>query len=142
MTEVYLLLGSNLGERITNLNNAVRLIASRCGKIQLQSSIYETEAWGLKEQNSFLNMAVVIKTTLAPKDVLIEVKTIERELGRTDTTKWGPRLIDIDILLYGESIIELDDLKIPHPFISERKFTLLPLNEIARDVIHPVYNLT
>ena len=138
MANVYLLLGSNEGEREENIQNACRLIELRCGSIIKRSALYETEAWGLKEQHSFLNQAVQITTTLTPVALLTLLKTIEKEMGRVETVKWGPRIIDIDILLYGNEIIELPELSIPHPFMQDRRFTLVPLNELAPLLVHPV----
>lgn len=137
MTEIYLLLGCNTGNCNENLENACRLIEFRCGSILSQSSIYETEAWGNKEQPVFLNMAVKLYTNLSPENLLTAVKGIELEVGRTASEKWGPREMDIDILLYGNEIIELDELKIPHSLMTERRFSLEPLNEIAADFVHP-----
>lgn len=137
MKEVYLLLGSNEGNRKENLSRASAHIEQRCGKIVQVSSLYETEAWGLKEQNAFLNQALMIQTSLTAPLLLAELKTIEKETGRTETVKWGPRVIDIDILFYGTEIIELPELKIPHPYLHQRRFTLVPLNEIAKDFVHP-----
>ena len=138
MITVYLLLGSNEGLPEKNLENARKAISKLCGEIIKESAIYETAAWGLKEQANFLNQAVAITTTATPESLLMELKTIERELGRVETQKWGPRVIDIDILFYGNQIIDSVDLKIPHPFIQERRFTLIPLNDLDPDLIHPV----
>jgi 2-amino-4-hydroxy-6-hydroxymethyldihydropteridine diphosphokinase len=138
MEEVYLLLGSNEGNRNQHLEQARQLIAIRCGEIQAASSLYETEAWGLKEQSPFLNQALMITTSKSPIELLRILKAIEKEAGRIETTKWGPRVIDIDILFYGKEIVDLSDLKIPHPYLQQRKFTLVPLNEIAADFIHPL----
>ena len=142
MNEVYLLLGSNEGNRKENLETARQFIAFRCGEIVSRSSLYETEAWGIKEQNSFLNQAICVFTHLAPTDLLHTLKSIEKQTGRTDTIKWGPRVIDIDILFYENDVIDTPELKIPHPFIQERRFTLTPLNEIAATFIHPVLKKT
>ena len=142
MTNVYLLLGSNEGKPEDNLSAARMLIEERCGTIVKSSSLYETEAWGLKEQNNFLNQAILTTTALKPTDLLILLKTIEKELGRVQTTKWGPRVIDIDILFYGNDTTDLPDLKIPHPYIQDRRFTLAPMNEIAPDYVHPVIGRT
>jgi 2-amino-4-hydroxy-6-hydroxymethyldihydropteridine diphosphokinase len=142
MKEVYLLLGSNEGNRFDNLVKAVRQIELRVGKPTRQSSVYETEAWGLKEQASFLNQALAIQTSLSAPDLLVILKAIEKETGRTDTVRWGPREIDIDILFYGKEIVDLPDLKIPHPFLHERRFTLAPLKEIAPSFIHPCFDKT
>lgn len=134
----YLLLGSNSGNRLGNLNTALDIIKQKTGSIEMESYVYETEAWGIKEQHSFLNKAVAIKTLLAPEQLLLELKMIEQEVGRTKSIKWGPREIDIDILLYDDKIVDTSTLKIPHPFLHLRKFTLLPLAEIAGNVVHPV----
>lgn len=136
--KAYLLLGTNLGNRLLNLEQAVKNINNSCGIVIKQSSLYETEAWGLKEQAAFINQAIEIETRLAPEDLLTEVKRIEREIGRVDTVKWGPRLIDIDILLYGNIVFHSDKLTVPHPYLHLRRFTLIPLNEIARTIMHPV----
>lgn len=140
MTEVYLLLGSNLGDRLQHLDNAMALIAERCGALTAQSAIYETAAWGNTEQQSFYNQAIGISTNLAPVDLLVAVKAIEREVGRTETVHWGPRIIDIDIILYSTEIVTLPQLQIPHPYMHQRRFTLVPLAEIAGNVIQPVIN--
>lgn len=140
MTEVYLLLGSNLGDRLQHLDNAMALIAERCGALTAQSAIYETAAWGNTEQQSFYNQAIGISTSLSPVNLLVAVKAIEREVGRTETVHWGPRIIDIDIILYGTEIVTLPQLQIPHPYMHQRRFTLVPLAEIADNVIQPVIN--
>ena len=138
MADVYLLLGSNENDRLKNLERACKLIELKCGKVLKQSALYETEAWGLKEQNSFLNQAVMIESSLAPAELLTLLKTIEKKVGRVETVTWGPRVIDIDILFYGNEITESEELQIPHPFLHQRKFTLEPLNEIEPRFIHPV----
>jgi 2-amino-4-hydroxy-6-hydroxymethyldihydropteridine diphosphokinase len=137
MAEVYLLLGSNKGNREEQITSALRLIEFRCGTIKLQSSLYETEAWGLKEQAAFLNKAVLLHTNLSPVNLLEALKYIEREIGRSGNVTWGPREIDIDILFYNTEIVNLPELKIPHPYLHQRRFTLVPLNEIACDFLHP-----
>jgi 2-amino-4-hydroxy-6-hydroxymethyldihydropteridine diphosphokinase len=142
MNEVYLLLGSNEGKPEGNLLRARALIAEKCGAIGLQSSIYETEAWGVKEQAPFLNQALSIKTDFNPSNLLLSLKSIEKQLGRVETSKWGPRVIDIDILFYGQEKVNLPDLKIPHPYIQERRFTLVPMAEIAPQLRHPVLGKT
>jgi 2-amino-4-hydroxy-6-hydroxymethyldihydropteridine diphosphokinase len=142
MNDVYLLLGSNQGTREENMLKAKALIARQAGEIVQQSSLYETEAWGVKDQQSFLNQAMLIKTTLAPTDLLRILKQIEKETGRVETTKWGPRIIDIDILFYGHETVDIPELKIPHPYIQERRFTLVPMAEIAPGFVHPVLGNT
>jgi len=138
----YLLLGSNIGDSQLQLQYANSLIEFRCGRILNKSSIYRTEPWGMKDQNDFLNQCLALETKLSPKDLLGALKQIEQEMGRTSSTHWGPRIIDIDILFYGSEVIELDNLQIPHPQIANRKFTLLPLNELAADFIHPTLKST
>lgn len=142
MAEVYLLLGSNLGDRLNNLAKAKALIAEYCGEIFIQSSLYETAAWGNTEQQSFYNQAIGIHTDLEPADLLVAVKQIEKEVGRTETVHWGPRIIDIDIILYDTETVDLPQLKIPHPYMHQRKFTLAPLAEVAPQAVHPIYNRT
>ncbi|MCW5907418.1 MAG: 2-amino-4-hydroxy-6-hydroxymethyldihydropteridine diphosphokinase [Chitinophagales bacterium] len=137
MAEVYLLLGSNKGRREQYISKAMQLIETHCGNISKESSMYETEAWGLKEQAAFLNKAICITTSLSPVQLLQAIKAIEEETGRTPAAKWGPREIDIDILFYNDEVISLPELQIPHPHLHERKFTLAPLCEIAPDIVHP-----
>ncbi|MEJ5996347.1 2-amino-4-hydroxy-6-hydroxymethyldihydropteridine diphosphokinase [Pedobacter sp. Du54] len=134
----YLLLGSNLGKREKCIADAVDLLAERVGEIVKISSIYETAAWGKTDQPSFLNIAIEIETVLNPFQLLEMALKIEADLGRIRYEKWGSRLIDIDIILYGDRIIEAEKLKIPHPEMQHRKFVLLPLAEIAPTLIHPV----
>ncbi|MDQ7949814.1 MAG: 2-amino-4-hydroxy-6-hydroxymethyldihydropteridine diphosphokinase [Pedobacter sp.] len=141
--KTYLLLGSNLGDRTLALAKAVELIAERVGKVVQQSAFYETAAWGHTDQPSFLNLALAVETKLEPLGVLEAVLGIEKELGRIRHEKWGARLIDIDIILYGNEIVDLTDvLKIPHPEMQRRKFVLMPLVEIAPEAIHPVTKQT
>jgi 2-amino-4-hydroxy-6-hydroxymethyldihydropteridine diphosphokinase len=138
MTKTYLLLGSNMGNRETFLSKALTEIDATIGKISKKSKIYQTEPWGEKEQEDFLNIAVEVETKLKPKKILEKIHEIEKLLDREETYKWGPREIDIDILFYGDEMISEVDLTIPHPFIHERKFTLIPLAEIAPELYHPI----
>jgi len=108
--------------------------------IQNRSDIYETAPWGISDQNHFLNMVIKIKTTLSPEEVLFEILEIEKQLGRVRKSKWGPRLIDIDILFYDNLILQTTELTIPHPEIHNRKFILIPLRQIERNFFHPVLN--
>jgi 2-amino-4-hydroxy-6-hydroxymethyldihydropteridine diphosphokinase len=142
MEKVFLLLGTNLGERAANLNSARNLIAFRAGQIMATSAIYETAPWGKTDQPGFLNQCIEILTMNAPEELLRILQKIEKEIGRETTEKWGPRLIDIDILFYGDRNITLEQLTIPHPYLHQRRFTLLPLAEIAAEFRHPVLNKT
>src|SRR5581483_4145004 len=141
MAVIFLALGSNLGNRLENLHNAVKHLAP-FAQISRASSIYETEPWGITEQPRFLNMVVESETTLAPDELLGVVKTVERNLGRTETIRYGPRMIDIDILFYDDVIYKSGTLEIPHPRLSERRFVLVPLNDIAPDLLHPSMRVT
>jgi len=136
MPTVYLALGSNLGDREKNLRAALDQIA-QFAHITRVSSIYETEPWGVKEQPWFLNLVCETTTQLSPVDVLRRAKRIEAAMGRSDGIRFGPRPIDVDILLY-DRVIRLDPaLTIPHPRMHERRFVLAPLAEIAPTVVHP-----
>jgi len=137
-----LLLGTNLGDRMNNLNKASEYIVQKAGTITKKSSIYETAPWGIKEQDNFLNCALLIETPLAATNLLDELLSIEKKLGRERTEKWGPRIIDIDILYYNGDIINEPDLKIPHPFLQDRRFSLVALNEISPDWEHPILKKT
>ena len=139
MSTVYIGIGSNLGNRKENSLKAIELLQSSGLSLKKQSSMYETKPWGIEEQPEFINMAVVLETELRPLELLSLLKNIEVKMGRQDTVKWGPRLIDLDILLYDNETINEDGLKIPHPLMHERLFVLEPLSEIAGDVIHPVF---
>jgi len=136
---VYLLLGSNLGDRGHILEEAISSIGLEIGVLISRSSFYETAAWGNEDQPSFLNIALAVETVLKPHDVLQKALEIEEQLGRVRKEKWGSRLIDIDIILYGDEVIsDGERLLIPHPRMQERKFVLEPLAEIAAEVYHPV----
>lgn len=135
---IYLLLGSNLGDRMANMAKALDLIEKEVGQVISQSQLYETDAWGIKEQDSFLNQVIEIATNLNAHALLKQILEIEKTMGRERIEKWGERLIDLDILYYGNMIIEEAELKIPHPHIAERRFTLVPLCEIAPLLVHPV----
>ena len=139
MKKVFLGIGTNLGARETNLTNAVGKIADTIGPVTKSSSVYETEPWGFISGNKFLNMVVEVETKLTPSGVLGAILMIETLLGRTRGRKqYSSRIIDIDILLYEDLVIDEISLKIPHPLMHERKFVLVPLCEIAPDIIHPV----
>src|ERR1051326_301092 len=142
MNNVYLLLGSNEGERGKNLSHAAELIREMAGEIVKCSSVYETDAWGKEDTAPFLNRVLLVRTELRAREILEKVLSIEHRMGRLRAEKWEQRIIDIDILFYNEEIIDEKDLKIPHPFIQERKFTLVPMVELAPDLLHPVLKKT
>ncbi len=134
----YLGLGTNLGDRWTNLREALRLLPKGTELRVLRcSQVYESEPWGVADQPPFLNCAVEVATTLGPEALLAQCKEIEQRLGRLPGPRWGPRLIDLDILLYGTQVVSLPHLEIPHPRLHLRAFALLPLAELAPTVIHP-----
>jgi 2-amino-4-hydroxy-6-hydroxymethyldihydropteridine diphosphokinase len=131
---VYLGLGSNVGDRYHFLRKAIILLEEHPGiKVCKQSSIYETAPVGNVNQGPFLNMVIAIETQLGPFDILAFTQGIEHQLGRVREVKWGPRTIDIDLLLYGDTMVNTAQLKLPHPFLSERAFVLIPLLEIVEN---------
>ena len=142
MNKAYLLTGSNLGVREKYLSTAREFITLHCGTILLSSSLYETAAWGKMDQPSFLNQALEIDTLLNAKQLIRCILKIEKMMGRIRKEKYGPRLIDIDILLFNNEKHNYPFLKIPHPEMQNRRFALLPLAEIAPDIVHPVLNKT
>jgi 2-amino-4-hydroxy-6-hydroxymethyldihydropteridine diphosphokinase len=138
MSTVYIGIGSNLGDRNKNCLRAIELLKQNGLTVTKQSSVYETEPWGIAEQPAFLNMALEAETGLAPEELLALLKKIEKDMGRQETVRWGPRIVDLDILLYDEITLNTDVLTIPHPLMHERAFVLNPLSELAKDFIHPV----
>ena len=134
---IFLLLGSNQGHAEENLSNARYALEQHAGIILKPSSIYRTEAWGNTDQPDFYNQVLEINTDLEPHALLDTILKIEKDLGRVRAEKWGPRLTDIDILFYEDKVIHSESLSIPHPGLPFRRFTLVPLNEIAPDIIHP-----
>ncbi|WP_286031792.1 2-amino-4-hydroxy-6-hydroxymethyldihydropteridine diphosphokinase [Phocaeicola coprophilus] len=145
MAEVYVSLGTNLGDKDNNLRTAVRLMQERIGKVISLSSFYETAPWGFQSEHSFLNAAACIETRLSPEQLLLVTQQIERELGRTQKSSgnaYKDRLIDIDLLMYDDLQIHADQLVLPHPLMTERRFVLEPLAEIAPEIIHPVTGKT
>ncbi len=139
----YLLLGGNLGDRVANLKKAIELLNDKVGGVLSVSSLYETAAWGKTDQPAFLNQAVALQTRLSALEVLDLALNIEQELGRVRKDKWGERLIDIDLILFGDQVINIPDkLQVPHPHMQHRKFVMEPLAEIAPDVLHPVLGET
>ena len=134
----YLLLGSNEGDRQQWLDRAMVQIEANCGPILKRSAVYTTAAWGVEDQPDFLNMAIAVDTTLPARELLGAINAVEQELGRQRRVKWGQRTLDIDILFYGDEIINEADLQVPHPGLPDRRFALEPLNEIAPELVHPV----
>lgn len=140
MNTAYILLGSNEGDRLQHLSNALELIEQQAGTLIKQSDIYVTLAWGYREQPDFLNQVICIETQLSPQQLLKQLLDIEKTLGRIRSgTKWLQRIIDLDILFYNDLILKEELLCIPHPFLQERKFVLIPLEEIAAKLVHPVF---
>lgn len=142
MEDVYLLLGSNLGDRKQYISEAVRRIAEQIGNVLNQSSLYETASWGRTDQPDFINQAIRVQTSLSAVQVLNRALAIEAELGRERAEKWGARVIDIDLLFFGDSVIRKPELTIPHPHLHERAFVLIPMSEIAGQLMHPILNQT
>lgn len=142
MTELYILLGANLGDRLQTFAQARTLLAECVGQIRQQSGIYETAPWGVTDQPMYLNQVLEIETNLSPEAVLVQTQAIEQQLGRVRLEKWGSRLIDIDLLYYGSLIYQTETLALPHPLLHERPFTLVPLVEVAPDFRHPVLQKT
>ncbi len=136
--QVFILTGSNLGDRAQQLQTAATLLSQQLGNPVKESAIYETAAWGNENQPSFLNQVLQFETALSGSELLNIVLTTEQQMGRVRTQKWTERSIDIDILLAGSSIINEPDLQVPHPYLHQRRFTLVPLNEIAPDMMHPL----
>jgi len=136
-------LGSNVGQREKFLNRAIAELKNvRQTRIVWTSSVYETDPVGMPDQPKFLNAAAEIETQLGPKELCAEVKAIEQKLGRTSTERWGPREIDVDVLLYDGLVFQDDEVTVPHPEMEKRKFVLIPLKEIAPDLVHPISGMT
>ena len=144
MALVYLGLGTNLGDKERNLNNAILKISQDIGKVICQSSFYASKPWGFESENDFLNAVILAETNMSPLELLAKTQEIELELGRTvkSTNGYADRVIDIDILLFDNEIIDIPELKIPHPLITERDFVYIPLLEIAPNLLHPISGKT
>lgn len=142
MANVFFLLGSNQGDKISRLTEARLQISRHVGPIVTTSSVYKTDAWGNKNQENFLNQVIEVETELEPYAVLRLIQDIENKAGRKRMEKWGARTLDIDILLWEDKVVANDDLQIPHPGIADRRFTLVPLAEIAPLLIHPILQKT
>ncbi|WP_426292303.1 2-amino-4-hydroxy-6-hydroxymethyldihydropteridine diphosphokinase [Dyadobacter endophyticus] len=140
--QVFLLLGSNLGDRPQVLAAAREAIGEQAGSIAGQSAIYETAPWGITDQPAFLNQVIEISTSLLPEDLLRIILNIEHDLGRVRYERWGARVIDIDILYFGQTVLDSARLTLPHPRIQDRRFVLAPLAEIAPAFLHPLLQKT
>ena len=139
----YLGLGTNLGDREQNLTKAIEALCAGPELAVLRTSgIYETAPWGLTNQPDFLNTAAEISTTLSPRQLLDRIKDLEHRLGREAGPRFGPRLIDIDILLFGDLVVDEPDLRIPHASLHLRAFALVPLAELTPDSVHPILGIT
>jgi len=138
----HLILGSNLGDRLQQLNSAKRMLSEKAGTLKGESKIYETQPWGYDDQPWFLNQVVSVQSQLAPLELLDIIKSIEKELGRQPGEKWHARHIDIDILLCGDMIFNDSRLTIPHPHLQDRNFVLIPLMDLAPLLLHPVLGKT
>ena len=141
MSIVYIGIGSNLGDRKDNCLHAIELLQKRGIVVTKKSSLYETEPWGFKDQPQFINMAIEIETELHPEELLTVLKDIEKEMGREESLRWGPRKVDLDILLFDNVVSTDNNLEIPHPLMHKRDFVLKPLCEIAPDILHPLFKV-
>lgn len=142
MNIAYLLIGGNIGNRTNALLQAKEAIEKNCGQITQVSGIYETEAWGMPNQPSFYNQALALQTQLDAHALLEKLLHIETTLGRTRDKKYGPRVIDIDIIFYNNEVVQTTGLQLPHPHMQNRRFVLIPLAEIAPEVVHPILHKT
>lgn len=142
MNIVYLLTGGNVGNRAQYLQESASLIEAQCGKIVRRSSLYETAPWGKTDQAAFLNQALELSTPLSANQLMEQLLLIEQKIGRKRMEKYGPRTIDIDILLFNHDIIDNPLVTVPHPQMANRRFVLEPLQEIAADYVHPVLQKT
>ena len=138
--KIYLLLGSNVGDKQANISKAAARLSERVGTVINASAYYVSEPWGVKDQDEFLNQALELDTDLDVRTLMSICKEIEQELEREHIEKWGPRTIDIDIIFYNRDVVHEEGLKVPHPAMSVRKFVLEPLVEINKDFIHPILN--
>ncbi len=143
MAQIYIGLGSNLGDKKRNITNATVLLGSVMGELKVLSSLYETEPWGFQSDNKFLNAVILLETDIEPQTCIEMAKAIEREMGRVYTIEgYEDRVIDVDILLYGDRVMQTETLTLPHPLMHERDFVLKPMAEIAPDVQHPLLKKT
>jgi 2-amino-4-hydroxy-6-hydroxymethyldihydropteridine diphosphokinase len=137
-----LLLGGNIGDRLGFINSAIEEIHSQCGEVTQQSNIYETAAWGVENQANFYNQVIEVSSRLLPPIFLQKILQIEIDLGRIRFKKWGERVIDIDILFVDSFTIDTATLSVPHPQLHNRRFTLIPLIDVAPNFIHPLLNIS
>lgn len=142
MNTAYLLTGGNMGNRMAYLTEALILLKEQCGEVMQTSSVYETAAWGNTDQPAFLNQVLKLSTSLTARQLMRRILKVEKQMGRVRKEKYGPRVIDIDILFFNEEIHNYILLKLPHPEMQNRRFVLLPLAEIAPDIVHPVLKKT
>jgi 2-amino-4-hydroxy-6-hydroxymethyldihydropteridine diphosphokinase len=142
MNKVFLLIGGNIGDRLQNLHQAIALLSATCGPVIQQSAVYETAAWGKTDQAAFLNQALLLTTSLMPQELITTILSVEEQLGRRRMEKNGPRVIDIDIIFYNDLVMDEPHLTIPHPQLQNRRFVLVPLVEIAPELVHPVLHKT
>ena len=138
MNQAYLLIGGNMGHRPDNLEKARKLLQKECGNIKKESFIYETEAWGIHDQPAFLNQALLLQTNFSVTQLMTCILNVEKKLGRIRKEKFGPRLIDIDIIFFNSEIFSNSLVTVPHPVMHKRRFVLIPLAEIAELLLHPV----
>jgi len=135
---VFLSLGGNLGNTQEIFETCYPLIENKVGAILQHSSLYQTAAWGLKDQADFVNQVILVESAMPPYAILAEIQAIEKAFGRERTIAWGPRTLDLDILFIDQQIIQTTDLQVPHPYIQDRKFILIPMHEIAATYQHPL----
>lgn len=142
MNKAVIILGSNMGNKLAHLQQAIEHIKVNNSLLVKQSSIYKTAAWGNTEQDDFYNQVIEINTELSAENLLKTLLQIETQMGRTRNQKWEARIIDLDILYYNSEIIDTENLKVPHPYLHVRRFTLIPLVQIDPEFIHPVFQQT
>ena len=142
MNKVFLLIGGNMGDRLQNLHQAIAQLSATCGPVLQQSAVYETAAWGKTDQAAFLNQALLLTTSLTPQELITTILSVEEQLGRRRMERNGPRVIDIDIIFYNDLVMQEPHLTIPHPQLQNRRFVLVPLQEIAPAFVHPVLHKT
>lgn len=143
--KVYLLAGGNLNKTAATYKKLFLLLESSIGRIIEKSNFYESEAWGFASTNNFINIALLVHTYLSPEEVLIQLLSIEKQLGRiskTNNKAYSDRSMDLDIIFFNDNILETESLTIPHPHMHERMFVLMPLSEIAPDFVHPIFGKT